>query len=62
MKPNIRCATMPNGDIEAAYMRGHQIIRLTIDPRFGNVKETTVEPYTDEFRWLVTEARKHVRP
>lgn len=61
MKPEIRCATMPNGDIEAAFMRGKVIVRLAIDPRLDHVTEATVAEGTDEFRWLVIEARKHLR-
>jgi hypothetical protein len=55
---NIRCATMPDGNIEACvYLDLSR--RLVIDVRSGAVIDSNVEEGTDDFRLLVREARKY---
>jgi len=61
MKPtHIRCATMPNGDIEASDIYHGGTDRVIVNCQSGNAIYSTVRPSSDMFRWLVTAARKHV--
>ena len=57
MKPRIRVATTPEGNIEATTGATH---RLVVDRRNGAVTESNVREGTDLFRWLVRAARKLV--
>lgn len=60
-EPEIRCALTCNGDIEAA-MWSSPHLNLVIDRRTGAVIKANVKEGSDEFRWLVRAARKHLIP
>lgn len=62
MKPQIRCATTREGQIEAVFHSLGRANRMVVDRRTGEVLEANVIEGTDAFRWLVNAAREHVAP
>lgn len=60
--PHIRCATMPNGDIEAtSFNRDFPTVpyRMVCAKLGGEVLEANVKLGTDMYRWLAHAARQH---
>ncbi len=61
-KPAIRVATTVDGDIEATCRNVDSPrfpFRVVIDRRLGYLKDFNTRD-GDTYRWLITEARKHV--
>jgi hypothetical protein len=62
IRPIIRTALTADGDIEAAFVRpgGGIVCRVVVDRRTGDLLDASVQQGSDEFRWLIRAARKHV--
>lgn len=59
MKPYVRCATTPDGEIEAVIVGAPQF-KMIVDRVSGAVIRSSAHEGTDEFRWMVRAAREHV--
>lgn len=57
--PAPRCATMPDGNIEAAYSVARRVV---VDKRTGALLWCSVARGSDDFRRLVMAAREHCGP
>lgn len=63
MKPRVQVGLTYNGEIVAFIMDGGETrARMKVDRRTGNVTYTSHRYDTDEFRWMVQEARQHSSP
>lgn len=54
MTPYIRCAWLPDGNIEAALSRS---IRMTLCSHTGDVLSATIKQDRQEWRWMVRAGR-----